>query len=189
MENNEISRVNLDFSFILDANAGDNKQIRVFLSGNPLNCDCYAYNLKTWKSISFELRTKGLNCDGPEELKGQGLLSGTTKNKRKRETVCSNFFTFLLNYLFFHFRTVPDNLLLCDMTNEQGCPEHCSCRQRRVDRTILVDCSSRNLTTDEIPELNVFSKPFTKWDLELDLSNNLINDFNNTTYIKGYLLF
>ncbi|ODN03699.1 Protein toll, partial [Orchesella cincta] len=159
LENNEISIVDMQYASLIlaDDNSSSPKEIRVLLGGNPLNCDCHAYGLKTFTSESYDLRIKNISCVSPPELQGKKLVD------------------------------VPETSLLCDMEmNTTGCPDPCTCQQRPADQTILVNCSGRHLTDEEVPKLT-FNKQFSKWMVQLDLSYNNISDFNNTAYVKEFL--
>ncbi|KAK6628561.1 hypothetical protein RUM43_002376 [Polyplax serrata] len=135
------------------------RNVRVLLEGNPLKCDCQAYEIIRYFENKLEsevyvfvtLIPGNLTCDSPEELKG---IQATQANSRQ---------------------------LTCELDADYNCPKSCECKLRRSDWGLIVNCTNRGLL--EIPR----ELPLVKYTnhTELFLTGNRIQHLPNTTFV-GY---
>lgn len=90
---------------------------KLYLTGNPIICDCELYDFVKYvqESKVKSLRINDvLYCDGPNDLKNVSIDD------------------------------IHLDQLICPV--EEQCPKYCDCFWRRHDKTIIVDCSYKNLT-------------------------------------------
>lgn len=135
------------------------RNVRVLVEGNPLRCDCQAYELIRYFERKLEpevyvfvtIVPGNLTCEGPENLKG---VEATQTDS-------------------FH--------LMCVLDHSYKCPDSCECKLRRADWGLIVNCTGKALT--EIPR----ELPDVKYTnhTELILVENKIETLPNFTY-KGY---
>lgn len=170
LENNNITTVDFSLVNVITSNvkdafsANDQSYSVIYLANNPLNCNCYNYDLvryfqndlKPQVKVMFEIRTENLTCANPPELK---------------EAVVE---------------TLPQELLICDfdeINEENVCPKDCSCSWRPYDDSIIVDCSRRNFT--ELPEIDLKQISVKFNQTEMHLEGNYLKygpDYNTTGY-------
>ena len=119
------------------------------LNENPIICDCNALEL-----IDFV-------------------------NKKTKPNIIYNFFTLNANELKCHkpnhlsgrlLRKTSITELICNI--EHDCPEKCKCKQRSVDDTLIIECSSTQL--QELPTLPQFEE-LNLTRVELYAADNKIN--------------
>lgn len=79
-------------------------------------------------------------------------------------------------------KDVKENELLCSLEN-YTCPKECDCQLRLYDRTLLVNCSNKNLT--QIPRL-LSIKPHNLTGIELNLTMNQITFLPHIRIQEGY---
>lgn len=166
LRNNNISVINLQGIEALAVGQWDGpynprrtkRNVRVLLEGNPLHCDCRAYELVRYfenklqpeVNLLVTLKPGNLTCDKPRSLRGVLVKNVDSKD------------------------------LLCPL-EEEPCPSGCDCLLRRADWGLIVNCTERGLT--KVPE----TLPRVRYTnhTELILDNNLIEKTPNFTN-SGY---
>lgn len=116
LEWNQIRRIHLSSTNVIkNNNLTSNYKAEFYLTGNPLDCDCHAYEL--YKYIN-NLRSSrivfpdGLFCQNPVKHKGKNLHS-----LKPTDFTCN----------------IADN-----------CPKRCECTYKISDNMKIVNCSSKN---------------------------------------------
>lgn len=141
----------------------------IHLGNNPLRCDCQNYDLIKYFNgevsseliSSFNIRQDDLICASPIELKDIALGE------------------IALDHLY-----CP----LEDLTSEKtGCPIECFCRWKPFDKSVIINCANRNLTT--IPKINFYNLKSDYEEIELHLQNNDLTAANFTGYDNVTRLF
>lgn len=135
-----ILRVNLSRNAIQEINlfhfrdyfwkfSGSNDSIEIDLSNNPINCECYAFELIRYsqnKSIyALNIKTDNLVCFEPPQYKNMSL-----------------------KYLDIHN-------ISCDSTNSTTCPAKCTCLLKIERRIEIIDCQQKNLKYIDIIKLRM----------------------------------
>lgn len=146
-----------DPDYIEDDLPVDSHKIQISISGIPFKCDCRALTLTYFvkEEPGFFIDLPDLKCAAPSIM----------KNK--------------------NFEDVHESELMCDLHLESGgfeCvpSENCTCLWRPFDRTVIVNCSSSNLT--EVPALDLsLDLPYEK--IEVRLDNNRLTEFDE---VEGY---
>uniref|UniRef100_T1KU38 LRRCT domain-containing protein n=1 Tax=Tetranychus urticae TaxID=32264 RepID=T1KU38_TETUR len=182
LRDNQIDSVNMDailineklFIEILDSNkayadGAESSEVKVFISGNPFNCDCNLFPLLKYtrsnpqakyenlvEKVSFDISSDNLKCFSPSRLKGKS---------------------------FYELNTID---LTCPLVQSKVCPSFCDCWFRAHDERILIDCQSKNLSSipEEIVDINNYqdlNTPGIKAGtpikaVTLKMQNNRIND-------------
>ncbi|XP_053202336.1 uncharacterized protein LOC128387182 [Panonychus citri] len=142
LRDNQISTINMDailineklFIEILDTNKAyadstDSSEVKVFISGNPFNCDCNLFPLLKYtrsstsakydslvEKVSFDISSDNLKCSSPLTLAGKS---------------------------FYELNTID---LTCPIVKTKVCPSSCNCWFRAQDERMIIDCQSKNLT-------------------------------------------
>lgn len=135
------------------------RNVRVLLEGNPLNCDCRAYELIRYFEGKLQpevytlvtLVSGNLTCDSPETLK---TTLATAVNSYD---------------------------VTCRLEDGHGCPAACDCLLRRASWGLIINCTERGLTEipAELPRIEYTNHT------ELILDGNFIERLPNVTY-RGY---
>lgn len=108
---------------------GNPSSVRVFIAGNPLNCDCDLYPLIKYtrsntlakyenliQKISFDISSDDLKCAQPASLARKSLYE------------------------------LSINDLSCTLDSGQVCPSSCTCLYLAHEERIMIDCQLKNLT-------------------------------------------
>lgn len=150
LTHNEISSIDLSRLEFISAQQMSSRNVRVDLNSNPIQCDCDLYSLLRYtneemsqQALAFiTLLMDQLVCDGPDKMKDTRLLS---------------------------LKTADYNCALVDDDSSDPCAPDgmCECWLRPSDRTLILDCTARNLT--EAPT-NIISGNADR--VEVDLSGN-----------------
>lgn len=135
------------------------RNVRVLLEGNPLDCDCRAYDMIRYFQNKLDSEVYGfvtlvpgnLTCNTPDLLKGVQVT-----------------------------RIDPYHLV-CDLDSDHNCPKSCDCKVRIANWGLVVNCTEKGLV--EVPrELPIVA--YTNH-TELYLTGNDIRTLPNATY-RGY---
>ncbi|XP_001604871.2 protein toll [Nasonia vitripennis] len=149
---NNIHHVNLaNLEYISANESGNPRQASIFLSSNPIHCDCKIYDLVRYldQQMDFPSGTKfyveDMVCDGPKHM--AGLLVSRLKS----------------------------HSIKC-LTETCASDSTCDCWMRPSDSTLLLDCAGRNLTN---PPSWIDTHGAER--VELDLSRNKLSTGPNMT--------
>ena len=131
--------------------------LSIYLNENPMQCDCNIYNFLEYLNKSprealktrFKLYIGNLTCDG--EYNGSSVK----------------------NLNFTSYKCVSERINYPSDT-ACGVKGNCTCRFRPFDKSLIIDCSSRNLM--EVPEL-ITLKGIDR--IELNLKSNNIKKMPN----------
>ncbi|OXU30431.1 hypothetical protein TSAR_004483 [Trichomalopsis sarcophagae] len=141
------------------------RNVIVFLSSNPIQCDCKLYDLVRYLNNQMDLQAqefvklnvKNMTCDGPEHMAGlvveqletSAIKCRVQSPKAQKDDPCA--------------------------TNST-----CECWMRPSDDSLLLDCARRNLTS---PPAWIDTRGYDR--VELDLSRNELRTGPNMS-AKGY---
>ncbi|KAJ8680226.1 hypothetical protein QAD02_016013 [Eretmocerus hayati] len=149
-------------------NESASRDVRIYLDENPLRCDCEVYHLLRYahgkmrpEALRYaKLQLDNLHCSDTEENSiYQGKL---VMELDPAKLECS----------------LPRNELLLP---GDPCFDSCDCRFRPDDRTLLMNCSGRNLT-----RAPGFIEAHSADRVQIDLSDNLLKRVPDVRNTRGY---
>ncbi|KAK9882856.1 hypothetical protein WA026_023552 [Henosepilachna vigintioctopunctata] len=141
LENNNITKININYSELDSSTSLFEYKIMVIVSKNPINCDC--------ESLDLVL----------ESRKAQDLKKPVIFDYRN--VFCSD----PPNLTNIPVTKVDVNKLICPLESKCTSQIECDCYYKTVTRTIIIDCSLRNLSY--FPQL-ILNDVFEQFDLKFD---------------------
>lgn len=160
LQNNEIVNINAKHYGVFHNNLADSRDHKLFLSNNPIRCDCEIYDFVNYvqdiKITSWRIM-EDITCDGP------------------------------FDYQHVSLKSLDSRELTCPM---EVCPEECVCRRRPYDKNYLVDCSYKNMTRVPVISINDQTLERIEVNLNgnlLEDSPSMLEGYKNVTrlYLSG----
>ncbi|XP_043273538.1 protein toll-like [Venturia canescens] len=149
---NKIRHINLDKVEIWATDRDDQRNVKVSVENNPIECDCELYSLLRYLEgelhpnvqNAFHLVIGQLKCTGPQDFADIAIID------------------------------LKSSTLTCDIKvtrNESDCPSLCTCYSRPFDKAYIINCSNVGLT--EPPQSVCTESPHSS--IHLNLSGNSLN--------------